>query len=273
MNKHFKYQAYDSSGTKVKGVIVAVDIEQAEAQLITDKFSILSIKEFNTHSYVGSSKIRSSDLELFTSELSLLLKSGVRLDSALAILSDGVENKSLSLKLSEILDDVRGGVDLMSALKKSQLFDLMYCEMVGVGESTGKLSDVFIRLARNMKFRRDLKSKISQASVYPMFILFVCVSAILGIFNFIVPTMGSLFEGVDEIPAATKFLLSASGYVRENQYLWFAMLFILAVFIYRIKNRTWFKNYIVTLCHKIHWSRDCFCFQSALTMHQRCISC
>lgn len=250
MNKHFKYQAYDSSGTKVKGVVVADDIELAESQLIADKYSILSIKEFNTHSYVNSSKIRSSDLELFTSELSLLLKSGVRLDSALSILSEGVENKSLSLKLSEILDDVRGGVELKTALKKSQLFDQMYCEMVGVGESTGKLSDVFIRLARNMKFRRDLKNKISQASVYPMFILVVCISAIFGIFNFIVPTMGSLFDGVDEIPAATQFLLSTSDYVVQNQYLWLLTLFALSVFIYRIKNKTWFKNRVVTICHQ-----------------------
>ena len=251
MNKHFKYQAYDNSGTKVKGVVAAADVEKAEEQLLASKYSILSIKEVNTHSYVNSSKIKSSDLELFTSELSLLLKSGVRLDSALAILSEGVENKALSLKLLEILDDVRGGVDLMSALKKSQLFDVMYCEMVGVGESTGKLSDVFIRLARNMKFRRDLRNKISQASVYPMFILFVCISAILGIFNFIVPTMGSLFDGVDEIPAATALLLSASDYVIENQYLWFATLFVLVIAIYRIKDKPWFKNKIITLCHKI----------------------
>ena len=49
MNKHFKYQAYDNSGTKVKGVVAAADVEKAEEQLLASKYSILSIKEVNTH--------------------------------------------------------------------------------------------------------------------------------------------------------------------------------------------------------------------------------
>jgi type II secretory pathway component PulF len=99
--------------------------------------------------------------------------------------------------------------------------------MVRIGESTGNLPIVFTRLSENLRFQIGLRSKVLQAISYPFFILLVCMSAIWAIFNFIVPSMSSMFESMDEVPSYTQFLLNVSQNVQNYQL--HALVFVVAI--------------------------------------------
>jgi type II secretory pathway component PulF len=105
------------------------------------------------------------------------------------------------------------------------VFNPLYLNLVRLGEATGTLPTIFSRLAEDIKFQSELRQRVSQALVYPGVILFVCVLCILFVFNYIVPQMSGLFDGMPEIPFYTEMLLSSSEWVIRYQWLVFMGIF------------------------------------------------
>ena len=117
-------------------------------------------------------------------------------------------------------DAVRSGESLSDArATENEVFNSLYINLVQLGESSGTLPKIFARLAEDIKFQSELKSKITQALTYPAAIFLVCIFCIVFIFNYIVPQMSGLFEGMPEIPTYTAFLLGASAWMISYQWL------------------------------------------------------
>lgn len=151
-----------------------------------------------------------------TSELALLLESGVRIDRGLDILAKGSES-NLGRVMSQLASAVRKGDSLSSAMSNLKGFDQVYVSLVKMAEESGNLALVFGQLAKELKFKCELKAKIIQSLTYPAVILFVCVACILFVFNFIVPRMSGLFEQATELPVYTEMLLGLSVWMQSYQ--------------------------------------------------------
>ncbi|QYK00287.1 type II secretion system F family protein [Shewanella psychrotolerans] len=218
----FEYKAYDSTGAAVNSELTSNTLENAKKLLADEGLHLVSIKEKSTQASLTlfrSEKLSLDELEFITSELSLLLRSGVKIDKSLHILSKGKANTPSGKLLGELSQSVKRGESLADALSHHSDFDNLYVNLVKMGEASGELSKVFAGLAQDLIFRKELKSKIIQALTYPSVILMVCILAIVFVFNFIVPQMGGLFEGNDNLPVYTLFLLEASQWMQEYQ--WF----------------------------------------------------
>ncbi|WP_394146915.1 type II secretion system F family protein [Shewanella atlantica] len=218
----FEYKAYDNSGAAVNSELTSNTLEGAKQLLADEGLHLVSIKEKSTQASLTlfrSEKLSLDELEFITSELSLLLRSGVKIDKSLHILSKGKANTPSGKLLGELSQSVKRGESLADALSHHPDFDSLYVNLVKMGEASGELSKVFAGLAQDLIFRKELKSKIVQALTYPSVILMVCILAIVFVFNFIVPQMGGLFEGNDNLPVYTLFLLEASKWMQEYQ--WF----------------------------------------------------
>ncbi|MGI2113430.1 type II secretion system F family protein [Shewanella frigidimarina] len=218
----FEYKAYDSNGSIIQSEVTAETLESAKDKLLIEKLIVVNISEkiakdpFN----LGlSQKLSLDELEFITSELSLLLRSGVKIDKSLHILSKGKSNTPSGKLLMALSQSVKRGESLSEAFSRHPDFDNLYVNLVRIGEASGELSKVFAGLARDLIFRKELKSKIIQSLTYPSVILVVCILAILFVFNFIVPQMGGLFDGNDNLPIYTQFLLNASRWMQAYQ--WF----------------------------------------------------
>ncbi|MCU7975905.1 type II secretion system F family protein [Shewanella sp. SW36] len=217
----FEYKAYDSSGAVVNSSIESVDLDTAKSALVQQGLHLVSIKmkpSTRNGNLFTSDKLTLDELEFITSELSLLLRSGVKIDRSLHILSKGKSNSPSGKLLSELSLAVKRGESLADALSHHPHFDSLYVNLVKMGEASGELSSVFAGLARDLTFRKELKAKIVQALTYPSVILAVCILAIVFVFNFIVPQMGGLFDGNDNLPLYTQFLLNASEWMRNYQW-------------------------------------------------------
>lgn len=220
----FEYKAYDSSGATVNSELTSNTLESAKLSLESEGLFLVSIKQKSTSEPLQlfrSEKLTLDELEFITSELSLLLRSGVKIDKSLHILSKGKTGTASGKLLSELSQSVKRGESLACALSHHPDFDNLYVNLVKVGEASGELSKVFAGLAQDLIFRKELKSKITQALTYPSVILVVCILAIVFVFNFIVPQMGGLFEGNDNLPSYTLFLLGASQWMQSYQ--WFLL--------------------------------------------------
>jgi type II secretory pathway component PulF len=223
----FEYKAYDSSGAIVNSQIESISLENAKKSIFRQGLHLVSIKAVSNGSTLNlfnSDKLSLDELEFITAELSLLLRSGVKIDRSLQILSKGKTNSASGKLLSELSLAVKRGESLTDALSHHPHFDSLYINLVRMGEASGELSRVFAGLARDLMFRKELKAKIVQALTYPSVIFVVCILAILFVFNFIVPQMGGLFDGNDNLPLYTQFLLNSSSWMRLYQWWLFAAL-------------------------------------------------
>jgi type II secretory pathway component PulF len=179
-----------------------------------------------------------AELEFLTSELSLLLESGVRIDKAVGILQRVGAKRAVSALLKSLWNDLKQGKQLSEAMSAHpEVFDPLYVNLVGLGEASGKLPEVFRGLADELRFQRELRQKIVSASVYPAVVAGVCILAVVFIFNFVVPNLQILFADDAELPWYTAALLGSSEFLRQWQGVLIASAFFGGYFLWsRRKN-------------------------------------
>ena len=217
----FLYKAYDHSGAKVDGQIEANTKELALAELKKQNLLPTEVKIFdenNNSVFKLSQKVSLADLEFLTAELSLLLESGVRIDKGIDIIKRTKAKPALAKLLTDISNDIKKGKSLSAAFAEhNNVFDPLYCNLIELGEASGNLSEIFAGLAKDLKFRRDLQRKIISSLAYPLVIFFVCILSIFFIFNFIIPKMSAMFNGVENLPWYTSAMLSTSAWMTQYQ--------------------------------------------------------
>lgn len=224
---NYLYQAYDSHGGRIDGSIEASSFDNAKSNLKQQKLIIISLKAEteNTSSLklFERKNISLDELEFITSELAILLKNGVKIDKSLSILQRNKPNGPAAKLLRELYTAVKRGNMLSDAMAEHPaVFDLLYINLVRLGEASGDLAYVFVKLSADLKFRSDLKRKIIQSLTYPLVIFSVCILCILFIFNYIVPQMSGLFDGLPELPVYTEILLNVSAWMQNYQWFLFA---------------------------------------------------
>lgn len=251
----FSYRAYDKNGVLLTGDIEATSRDMAREKLIQQGLEPIEIKaqqkKLFEQGLFQSNRLTLSDLEFITAELSLLLKSGIKIDRAVAVLAKTRVRPAVKQVLSDLSQVIKRGESLADAFGKQPGFDKLYVNLVKMGEASGELDKVFEGLAQDLKFRKELRSKIIQSLVYPGVIFFVCVVAVLFVFNFIVPQMASLFEETANLPLYTELLINASAWMRSYQIHLFIGLVIVAASIRMLLNKgvlnEWFDTVLLRL--------------------------
>lgn len=162
--------------------------------------------------------MRAFDVELGLQQLSLMLKSGVSLLTAL----DTVADQSLSPRTARTWRRVRSavssGTSLSAALSaQGRRFGPAAIELVRVGEQSGELDSALLHAANQLESQRNLRTLLVNALAYPVFavILALAVSAflVLGV----IPKIAEFLEsGGAALPASTQFLLDLSGWLRAR---------------------------------------------------------
>ena len=83
----------------------------------------------------------------FTRTLGILLHSGIPLLDALEISGAVVNNTVLNAAIATAKDDIREGSDIASPLKASGYFPPLVSHMISIGEKSGQLEDMLLRVA------------------------------------------------------------------------------------------------------------------------------
>lgn len=116
---------------------------------------------------------RTAALGRFARTLGTLVKSGVSLLPALRIVEQTVGNRILASQISRVTEETRGGDSLAAPLRKLGIFPRTVVQMIEVGEESGTLDQMLLKVAvieeRHMRAR--IKTLISLLG--PVLILIV----------------------------------------------------------------------------------------------------
>ena len=91
--------------------------------------------------------VRKSTISRFARTLGVLIASGVPLLEALSIVREAAGNAVVSDAIGRIHDSVREGDDIAGPLDQTKICDRMVVNMVAVGEETGELDKMLLRVA------------------------------------------------------------------------------------------------------------------------------
>jgi general secretion pathway protein F len=83
----------------------------------------------------------------FARTLGTLTKSGVNLIDSMEIVKSIVNNRVIGQAIDQAQDGVRKGEDLASSLRRSAVFPPVVIHMVALGERSGQLEDMLMKVA------------------------------------------------------------------------------------------------------------------------------
>ncbi len=155
------------------------------------------------------------DILVFSRQMYTLNKAGVPILRAFA----GLEASSTKPAMVDMLKDIRSSLDqgreLSAALARHiKVFGAFYISMIRVGEMTGRLTEVFLRLNEHLEFERDVRERIKQAMRYPMFVMIAMAVAVVILNIFVIPVFAKVFAGFNaELPLVTRGLLAFSAWM------------------------------------------------------------
>lgn len=153
--------------------------------------------------------VKPADVLALTSELAIMLRAGLALDSALRVLIEMSHKPSVRAMLEKVLEDVKGGAPFSRALTAHRAhFGDFYINMVRSGEASGQMSQVLERLVAHMNRLRALRESVISATLYPAILLGVALLSLVGMLGFVVPQFEKLFADMgDALPLPTRFVM------------------------------------------------------------------
>ncbi|MBI5873950.1 MAG: type II secretion system F family protein [Candidatus Omnitrophica bacterium] len=114
----------------------------------------LSLDRFRIEAFLLGQIILKAEVSRFMRTLSLLLSSGIPITQALEISASVLENTVLKSEAENFKEEIRGGLSLSSALKKSKFFPEFVTSIVMIGEESGSLDKSLLRVA--VDFEKEL---------------------------------------------------------------------------------------------------------------------
>ncbi len=216
----FSYSARDSGGTLREGTIEAASASALADQLFGGGSTPIRIVETHAGAAPAASitlpwrrnaKVLHEDMLLFSRQLHSLLKAGIPITRALAGLQESA-GAAMATVIRHTRESLEGGNALsMSMARQHGVFSSFYISMVRVGELTGRLDEVFLRLFHHLSFERLMREQVKTALRYPSFVVAVMAVAILVINLFVIPAFQKVFDGFGaELPLMTRILIGFS---------------------------------------------------------------
>ncbi len=220
----FAYKGRNARGEMLQGVIEGADPDAIASQLFSTGITPVEIVEAKKPVSAGGDegwlaallerKVSSMDVQMFSRQLYTLLKSGVPIMRGLAGLQESATNKAFGRVIRDLRESLDSGRELSSSMRRHpEIFDNFYLSMVRVGEMTGRLEDVFLRLFDHLEFDREMRQRVKTALRYPSFVIIAMLIAIIIVNVFVIPQFQKVFESFNtELPLMTRILIGSSNF-------------------------------------------------------------
>ncbi|WP_058911165.1 type II secretion system inner membrane protein GspF [Entomohabitans teleogrylli] len=239
----YAWTATNAAGKTQRGTLQAEGLKQARQALREQNLMPVSIEPTSERAAEKKTrtgvKLSTPVLSMFTRQLSTLVNAALPLESALKAISRQTEDKKLAAMVTAIRDKVVEGHTLFDAFSQfPRTFDKLYCTLVMAGEKTGHLGDVLEKLAEYNEQRQKMKSKLSQAMVYPITLTVVATAVICILLVAVVPQVIDQFTHMkQQLPITTRTLIAVSDFLQAwGLYIGGGLAGALAVF------KTWLKK-------------------------------
>ncbi len=230
----FTYKARNPRGELLTGRLEGGSSDAVADELMRSGLTPVEVKalavKLEAKNLFGSyfeEKVSELDLMLFSRQMASLLKAGVPILRSLGSLAESSAHPAFQKLLGDLREGLSAGRELSACLRKhAQIFPPFFINMVRVGEATGRLDDVFMRLFHHLEFEREMRDRVKSALRYPSFVI-AALAIALGVINvFVIPAFAKVYKSSHaDLPLMTQILVGFSQWTLQ----WWPLLLAAAV--------------------------------------------
>ncbi len=168
-------------------------------------------------------KAKRDEVIFFTTQLAIMVETGVTLSEALDALADQATEPAFKAVVSDLSLQVKGGCEFSAALEKyPRIFTRMFVALMKASEASGQMGTMLKRASDYMGQERETLKKIRGAMIYPICMMVFCTLVVVGLLIFILPRFEKIYSGKKAVlPLPTRFLLALSHGMTDY---WFLLL-------------------------------------------------
>lgn len=218
----FDYAAYDPSGKRVSGVISA-DSERHARRLLKDKKLLPSeLSEVSQTTVTKKSgtrrraRVNNFDLSLLLQQQAILIESGLPLEDALRMTIEQAETEKQRRMLQSWRSEIIEGRSFSEALRRSPYkIPESIIAGISVGEESGHLHKVLMRLAEDLESSAENRKTISRAMIYPATLISTSIIVVAIMMVWVVPKITAIFMSSNrELPFITRIVINLSEFTQ-----------------------------------------------------------
>ena len=131
----------------------------------------------------------------FARTLGTLLQSGVSILPALNLVKEISQNEAISRSIAHIHDQLREGKGMSRSLEETGVFPPLAVHMIGVGEETGRLDEMLVKVAET--YDENVRTAVKRVVSLLEPLILLVMGAIVG---FIVLSILLAITSITEIP-------------------------------------------------------------------------
>lgn len=241
----FSYVAVNEKNRKYRNRMTANTKEEVKRKLEQRGLIAISIDEVKKGSQedipiwqrdlggskdVHTLKITNKRLLTFMHQMALMIRSGISLSVAMAVMCDTEKDKNMLRILQEITANLYNGITLSQSLSSFKTFPTVYVNIIQTGEANGRLDEAFDKCVSLLKKEITLKNKIKGAMIYPIFLLILTIALIIVMSIVVLPAFKDLFESFgSELPIMTQITMGISDVLLH--FGWLVVLIIVAIVV------------------------------------------
>lgn len=176
--------------------------------------------------------MKAKELSGFCMQMSLLLDSGIPLESGLEVMAEDVDKEEEKKLLLEMASDVELGTMLDSSMEKTGEFPDYLIKMAGIGHKTGNLEKVMKSMSDYYDKEYHISRTIKNAVSYPMMmitmlmvVMFVLLTQVMPIFEQVYRQLGT------ELSAVTKQAVKLGTIFSGGAIVFVAVMALLALIV------------------------------------------
>lgn len=244
----FKYKGIDQEGKRVSDRVEALSLAEARSKLKAKGVIYQTLEEdtpafYEKFEFSSKYKIPPKELAALSRELSMYIRSGISIVSALKIVQSHYEkNKKMKLFLTTVSTHLDEGQNFYTALEAQTIVELpaFFKESIKVSESGGILDEVLLELSRFLKEQDRIHKEIKGAFAYPSFMIIISLVMIAFMLTFVVPQITGIFESMDqELPMPTQFVIAAGEFFSNNFQVMLALIVAFVVAFVTLKKKVY----------------------------------
>ena len=218
----FVFRGRNARGELIRGNLEGADSSSVADQLVRTGITPVEIKPAFASGDLNIGQILArlqecvtpTDLVLMSRQLYTLLHAGVPILRALGSLEESATNAALLRVLQDLRASLDSGKELSAAMRQHPtVFSPFYIAMVRVGEMSGRIEDVFLRMAEHLEFEVEMRGRVKSALRYPLFVIIAMSVALAIVSVFVIPTFAKMYEGFGtQLPLLTRVLIGFSNF-------------------------------------------------------------
>lgn len=164
-------------------------------------------------------KVKQSELIFFTTQLAVMLDSGVVLSDALDAVVEQSDPGTFRMVISDVAEAVKRGQSFSTSLAPyPKVFNSMFISMVKASEASGKMVEMLQLLSEYLNFEEETRRRIKGAMMYPIVMAIMAVVAVSVMMFFVLPKFTRIYEARGAaLPKITQILLSLSSVMTDGR--------------------------------------------------------